>query len=525
MTNLELLKNDLEQNAMEDYENNQDNYIEGGDLTEEDKEKLQEMEASVSSEIVVKETAKDGTETIQPIRDFAKGLDEKIAVLGNGVKDNVYIKALNSGDIKAPVEQLKAEAKESALKAYHAMSLKSATLSDDEFLKLNDIAIGALKAYFMTDRLEADKILNKLKRMPLKQIISILPADYVKIYVDNKEIIANNIKAKERLLTVLGYLMVTGPEMDYLNDYIETESKLATVSQRLLQAQMDFAEMLKDETKVSEMVARTVELAPIDMDSFWTKYIRMPNRIHNEFAQRCVIQEEYLKAYNKIMEEYTGPDAEYDDEFKQRAAEIIQAEIDEATQKIEVYRSVTNLDLMRELYQILEERYTTHKKLNAKFLIQEGTSSVDRARRSKLNVPFPGFKGTITKPEVLFYHYITAYSEMIANYNATIADVTEKAALNQEKIDIPIDPIHLDGYDDTTTAKVFSLVLLILMGRIMKKLSNHDCTKYDAIQLDSYYRLFCQLGTDIYTMSDVWNICKPLTEFIVSHETMKNVKW
>ena len=34
MTNLELLKNDLEQNAMEDYENNQDNYIEGGDLTE-----------------------------------------------------------------------------------------------------------------------------------------------------------------------------------------------------------------------------------------------------------------------------------------------------------------------------------------------------------------------------------------------------------------------------------------------------------------------------------------------------------
>ena len=522
MNELLKLKADLEQKAEQDYETNSDNYIEG-ELTDQDKETIEKLKAENSSVVVVEETRENGASIQQPISEYAKTLDERITEITDEAGNNEIIKTLNSGDIIADAEKLKDAAKAQALQAYRQLSRMSGSdqsMSDEEYISINNDAIQSLMNHFKLDRLTTENIIPRLKKMPLKMICSILPEEFVQIYVSKAEIIANNYKAKDRLLTVIGYLTVTGPEMDYLNEYIENENKLAMVSQRIFRSQMDIADMLKDERKLSELVAKTVEIVPNDA-SFWSKYIKLPNRVSNEFAQREVLQTEYKRAYTELLDEY--PLDGSDDEFNQKARAVIQEEIDEADNKMKVYHSITNLDLLKELAVTLEERYRNHAKLSKKFLEQECISAIDRARRCKQDVPYPGYKGDQKKPEMIYKAYMYAYPAMIQNYNKAIADAYLKESENADTPpETTVVPVIIPDLDQETVIKTFSLLLSILMGRVMKKCTENTATKYDAIVLDSYFQLFCHLGTDIYVMTDVWNILKPLTEYIVK---TVNPKW
>ena len=58
-----------------------------------------------------------------------------------------------------------------------------------------------------------------MRKLSLRQIAEFVPSEFMSIYTRPSEVAADNIKAKERLLASIAYLVTTGPEMDYLNEY------------------------------------------------------------------------------------------------------------------------------------------------------------------------------------------------------------------------------------------------------------------------------------------------------------------
>ena len=532
MNNLMNLKNDLELQQQTEADLDSGSYIEQ-EFTQEDQAVIDQIRKEGSNRgVVVTDVDSEGRSTSQPIQEYAKTLDEKVAVIGEaGTDKSAVIKTLNSGDIGGMTDRMKQEAKAYSMQAYRALSVQHTDLTDEQIDEINEKTFEALKSYFKVNKLYSDVLIPKLKKMPFSQLSRIIPEEFMSIYVTEAEVQKNNYQARERLLTALGYVMLTGPEMDYLNSYIEDENKLALVSQRILRCQVDFAEMLKDEQKISEIVAKTFDIAPNDT-SFWSKYIKLPNRLLNEYAQRAVLQEMYQEAYTKLLDEYPVMlDCEYEvateeqratTDFNKKARAIIQEEIDEAAAKASVYRSITNLDLMKELFPILDTRYRKDVRLSQKFLVKECQAAIERARRCKQNVPYPGFKAGMNREDQIYRSYIAAYSGMIANYNTTILSVYKKEMDAQEgkTPETDIEAIWLDGYNPTLVAQVFSVVLAIMMGRIMKRCAENTATKYDAIVLDSYFQMFSKLGMDIYVMNDVWLILKPLVLYI-----LQNVKF
>lgn len=356
------------------------------------------------------------------------------------------------------------------------------------------------------ERLDSDVLLKKLRKLDLKAICDLLPREFVSMFVTDNELAVNNYKAKERVVASIAYLCATGPELDYLNEYIETENILTVVSSRLLKCKMDFAEMLKDEKTMSELVAETTKLSPAD-DSFWASYIKLPDRVHNEFAQRMVIYGKYKEAYEKILEEYKN---------NERAKVLIQEEIDECDQKIQVYSNICDLTLLHRLWEVLVDRLKENKKTNMKFIMNEGLAAVDRIRRSKQNVPFPSYNGKDKKPDMIFNGYLTAFPKMVQRYNQEVSSAMilgENNTADKKGVEL----ITLEGYNDTDTHLVFGLLLVILMGRVMKTLSKNDMTKYDAIMLDAYFQVFCRMGTDVYIMRDIWNLMKDFVQYTLEH--------
>ena len=176
---------------------------------------------------------------------------------------------------------------------------------------------------------------------------------------------------------------------------------------------------------------------------------------------------------------------------------------------------VVELELLHSLWDTMVARFKADRKNSYKNMTREAISAIDRIRRSKQNVPFPVYDSRyLNRPELLYKLYMDAYPKMLAAYNKAILDIRMKE--NDEElgnIQLVSDGRHSDGQ----IAKYFSMLLLILFGRVMKKLGDRARSKYDAIMLDCYFACFCKMGTDIYMMSDVWNMCKDFVVYCIDH--------
>lgn len=518
MEKLASLRDDLEKKAAEDAELNAQNFNteENTSLTPQEAESIEKMKAEMgeSPTVLVNDTDNEGHTVQIPAHEYAKSLDGRKVLLTGPVHDETRetletaLKVINSGDIERSAEQLREDAKTRAIHMFRTMSVNESTneMDDESYIAINDSAIEALKKFFNTDRLLADDVIKKLRKLPMKTICEIIPKPFLEIYLTPQEIKLANIQAKDRLLTVIAYLTTTGPELDYLNEYIDEENKLILVSKRLMQCQVDFAEMLKDDAVMSDLIAKSRAYAPADT-TFWSKYIQFPNRVHNEFAQRVVIFAEYEKAYTKILEEY--PDC--DENTKARA--IILNEIQECQMKQKVYQEVCDLTLMKELWDILVARLKINKKTSMQSLIYEATEAIEKVRRCKQNLPFPGYQGNERKADQILANYTVAFNKMVVGFNSTIDTIAEKNETGEDSCGVV--PVHIDGYDDTDVITVYSIMLVILMGRILKRCTRNDATKYDAITLDAYFQMFCKIGTDIYIMRDVWDMTKDFIKYVL----------
>lgn len=504
--NIIALNNDLQKHAEEEAAVYAENFNSEGatELTPEEQEKLAAMERETS--VVVTERNADGTKASIPLADYAAPVDEKIGTITAIADDTAtMIKAVNQGDIHETIEDVKAQAREQAIKAFKDLSVSDEDMDDDEILRINNLGLKAIQEHFGMERISADDIIKKMRKLSLRQISTFIPSEFMAIYTRPNEVMADNVKAKERLLASIAYLATTGPELDYLNDYIDNQNRLMTVVQRLMKCQIDFSEMLKDPQKMAEIAAKAEEISPQDT-SVYAKYIGNDSkRVHNEFAQRAVISKHFEEAYASFLEEYKDdPDATRE----------IQIQVDESHAKYEVYRNVMNLELMRELWDTLTVRLKTDKRNNYKNLEREAIAALDRCRRSKQNVPFPIYDAKLAKrPEELYRLYIQQYPGMVQSYNGAILNIQEREP--DATKDCEIIPVQIDGCEDSVVLHYFSMLLLILFGRIMKRLSTNSITKYDAIMLDAYFQCFCKMGSDIYLMNDVWVMMKDFVEYAI----------
>lgn len=475
------------------------------ELTPEEKEKLQEMKSR--TEVVITETTPAGTSSTTPMETYMAGIDESIKNIRDS-SGNFVAKGLNVGDIKRTTEQMKADAQKRAVSAFRKMALdQEFERTDDDIISINNQAIAAIQAYLKVDKLDANEIIRKFRKLSLKQIAEILPQEFTEIYLKESEIIANNLPAKERLLATLGYLSVTGPELDYLNEYIDHENKLMMLSHRMVECQLTIAEVLKSQESLVELAKKANALVPSNPDSPWAKYIKGgPRRLHNEFAQKAVVTEMTQNEYEKLLDEYKD-----DPECTAQ----IQEQIDESRMKYEAYLNITELTLMRELWASLIARLKADKRTNYKSLEREAISAIDRIRRAKQNVSFPIYaegKPGNNKPEVLYRMYMDQYPVVIGTCNETIKAVREKdpdGMIGTEDIR----PIEIEGFTNQQVHEMFAILLLILYGRIMKKLMPLDQTKYQAIELDMYFTMYCKLITDVYLMDSVWSMMRDFVEY------------
>lgn len=477
------------------------------ELTPEEREKLKELDGK--REIVVKETSTSGATSTVPMETFMESVDKEVATIKNATGE-IIGKGLNTGDIKQTMEDLKREEQKKAIQMFRDNAVDTdVDLDDDDIIAINNRAIAKIQEFLKVDKLDSNDIIRRFKRMTLREIANIIPKEFMDIYVRPNELLANSLPAKERLIATLAYLSVTGPEMDYLNDYIDHEHKLMMLSQRLIECQVKMADAIKSQDTLVSMAKRANEISPMEPDSPWTKYIKGdPKKVHSEFAQKAVISQMMKESYEELLKEYKD-DPE--------CAAQIQEQITESEIKYETYISITELKLMRELWSILTERLKVDKRGSYKNLEREAISAMDRIRRAKQNVSFPiyadGNPGN-HKPEVLYSMYVKQYPNLLAECNRAINSVRSKdpdAIVGTEDIQ----PIEIEGIDNAVVHEYFAILLLIIFGRIMKKLSPVDQTKYQAIELDMYFVMYCKLVTDVYLMNDVWTMMKDFVEYAI----------
>lgn len=511
LDNLNALRDDLDAKAKADSELNADNFGEETELTEHEKDVIERLRAEQPERmLVINDTDEAGQVTQIPATEYAKTLDDRSVVLdGIDAEADEILKTINRGDVVPSEEDLRAQSRKHALDMYHTMVRAGAPeLSDEQFLELDDQVMDALKKFYEGQKLTSNLITTDFRKRRLDDMAKILPRQFMDCFVTENEIKFNNIQARERFINVLSFMVSMGPEMDYLNDYIENENKLLLVSKRLMECQVNFSEMLKDKDKLSSIVARSQKYISDDT-SFWSKYIKLPNRVHNEFAQGVVIFEEYEDAYERLLEEY--PDTPENAE----ARKLIQNEIDECEIKQEVYAKISDLELMKKLYAILAERYHSNKKLSLKTLMQDAEDSVERIRRCKQQLPFPGFQDNMRKSSQILSAYLLSYTSMLISHNHTIEDMEAKDdyATASPKFSM----LRLPDREEEDVCQVLALLLVILMGRILKNLTKDgNDNKYNAITLDSYFRIFCRLGTDLYLTEDIWSMLRDDVSWVLN---------
>lgn len=513
--NIKRLQESLEENQKRDAEAAAAAFGEQPELTDEEKARLDEMRGTPA--LMMEDTDAEGRTIQVSAKDYARPLDDGQVVLKDldGMKET--LKVINSGEIEESIDKAREDAKTKALAAFKQLAIGSkAGVTDSEYLDINNEAIATLEKYLKDQgidkalrkdgRLDVDKSIQYLAKSPMSKICTIFPHRFLEVYLTENELKVPTPAAKERLLTSIAYLLTTGPEMNYLNEYIDHEERLMVVSKRMAQCQVDFGEMLKDERALSDMLMESRKISPAD-DSFWSKHISDPKKLHSKFAHNVVIYRMYLDGYNKVLDEYPESDPE-----NAEAREIIMKEINECTRKIEVYGSICDLTLAKELWASLVERYSSDKRVSMDFLTKEAITAVDQVRRCKQDLPFPGFRGE-KRPEQIFGSYVKAFNAMIMSYNAKLDEMEQDTETNLPKNGIG--PIRIDGYQPGEVETVYGLLMVILMGRILRKCTRTNVTKADVIILDAYFQIFCDMGTDIYLMQDLWDMMKDFVKVVL----------
>lgn len=489
MNNIELLNEDLQRQRAEEAEMTKENFKDEA-LTEKDMESLDKIKTDRT--VVVVESNGESSKETSP-EEYTSSIDSRIEHFKNALGEETTLKMLNSGDIKKTTVDIKNEARAKIVSAMKDLA-EDDSISEDDCLRINNEALSVLSNHFKMTKIDSDVLANELSKLPTRQIMAILPKEFVKLYAGTTEYDKHqDTRIKEKLIAAVAYLAVTGPEMDYLNDYIDHENHLMEVSRRLIQCQVNVTETLKNKETIADIIKRSkVELSDYDV---WSKYIKDPAKLTNKFQQRAVIHDIFADSYMEILNEYSDAEAQT----------RIMSEATTSKAKAHAYRNVTNLELFKYLTNVYMDLLVVDKRRSIAKLEKDALDAVIRIKRCKQDVPFPGYSGKEYNDKQIFDNYMTFMVKTIDNYIEAVNTV-------QDKSDGSVNP-PVTVFD----SRIYAMVILIIMGRLVKNLTKNTAVSVsNAVMLDAYFQLFCEMGADIYIMTDVLTVIHQYDTLLVS---------
>lgn len=497
MNNIESIKSAIAKKTEENAELARMNFKDAGTLTEDEVEQLNQMREEKHLSVIEEDA--NGRKTESTVEVFVQELDDRTLNIKN---DTSSVKLMDGMDLPN-VEELHAKVtngvKEKALAAVSAISAND--LTADDFDRLSTAAMDGLKMMFQTEHLDADKVTKGLMKMPLSYIRQYIPDEIVNTFCSEEDLKYNQTRAKDQLVTSLAYLVVTGPELDDLNDYIDHEHKKMSVMTRLAQCGVDFNQVLSSKETLAEIVEASKKLRS-DKAMSYSEIIARPDAVTMFFSQYAIVADRMADAYAELLKEF--PDEE------DRA--LINEEVDINRKKAEVYRSIDKLEAFEERFNIYVTSTKTDKRFSRSYLEKQAIDVVDRVRSAKVSVMFPGFTGKESNNKEIYLNYtaLIAGSEsrnikgVVAEYNDAIKILDSANKDVSDLVPITHDP------------KLFSDVVLIVFGRLTKHLTRNVATKYDAILLDSYFMLLCQMSSDIFILNRIYKMIRPFLDYVMT---------
>lgn len=494
MNNIDRLNAELKKNEERYEEIAKKNFEDAGMLTEEDVETLNSMRNETRLSVVQQDVV--GRKSEVSVHQYVSDLEDKIIK----TETDPPIKLMDGFDLPDVSKiQNKVADKVRSQVIDNLTSLTGAEVDNDNFDELCEKAMSALKKMFNTDKLDSNKITKQLMQMPLQAITSQLPDEIVKTFCAEEDLRFHQAKAKDMLITSLGYLIITGPQMDDLSDYINHEHKKMEVLTRMAQCEVDIKTVLTSDETIAEIVDKSKSLRSNEAMSY-SEIIKQPDACSLFFEHYAVIAERTADAYRKLFDEF--PDSE------DRA--LIQSEVDINLKKAEVYRSICDLELFNDRIAIYIGSIKTDRRFSIEFMEKQAADVIDRLNRSKIPISFPGYTGNESSSKEVYLNYINRFAGnkarkiigVVNDYNTAI-----KILENKEKDVSSLNPIVHDP-------KLFANCVLIIMGRITKYLSRNTSTKFDAILLDGYFKLLCMMPSDLFVINRMNQMLVPLMDYV-----------
>lgn len=504
MTNIERLNAEIQENE-ERYakiarKNFEDAGIDG-ELTDEERRTLEEIRSE--KRLTVVQEDEFGRKTEVTAAEYVKELDDRI------VKTNTTppVKLMDGFDLPdvAKVHDEMADTVKSKVIG-QINDLTGTELDTAEFDRLTEETMTALRKMFKMDTLDADRVIGKLSKMPLSVIAASLPRDIITTFCSEDELRYHQAKAKQTLVAAIGFLIVTGPQLDNLTDYINHENRKMTVMARITQCEVDTKTMLTSDESLAQLVEETKHLRDDRAASFEEIIHQQPDPCYTLFSKYAVMSDKMADAYLELMEEFQDAEDRV----------LIEKEVEINRNKANVYRSICNLDLFNSRAIIYLDSIRNDKRISADYIEKQAMDVVDRLKRLKIPVSFPGYTGNETTSREVYYQYIGIMigridretkkrdPGVVESYNTAI-----KMLDRSDKDTSDLMPIKHD-------AKLFADAIIIIMGRIAKYLSRNTSTKYDAIIMDGYFKLFCMMPSDIFMINHMNKILTPIMDHIKS---------
>ena len=471
------------------------------ELTEEEKVKLAQLKEKFhyDDKSVSVVTRQYGGEAVSvDIREYFRMVDQYMESTNNTMVEE-KLKLVNKAD-----ENIFSNASE-LLSVFNTMTqdqLKAYTsksLSPEELSKISLHVSEVCKKDLGRDKISSELVERyyekEIKGWAYEDFVEHFGAEFADAFLPEGDCKNNILRTRSMFMNVIGLLIVNSDEITNLNAYIEYNERVVEVLERLAKCGEDVAEVLKSSEGFADAAARSREETGFpkahDYANEYSEHFEIrADGSYDYFAIRYVMMRELAKAYEKVKSEY---ETEAD-------IEVVDNEIQESLKKADCYLDVAELTTFKEVYAAYEASAKSDKRTSANGLRVQGKTYVEKIRKSKVNLNFPGFMASYNSANEILNGYYKHMHNVISNYNAAL-DVAEKEGITGlEKIECDVD--------------VFAGVLLTVMSRLMKKLTKNTSDKFESLTVASYFKRYAQIGMDLYSLPDIYNIVKPMVEFI-----------
>lgn len=452
------------------------------ELTDTDREEVNEMirESQEEPIIMIKETTGDSVKE-QSLNEYIKPLDDAIPTMkSDGTK---LVSMTQPQELQEYVSSVRNYSTE------QLKNLASKKMTDAEFRDLVNTTLAGIRKELKVDKLYHGTTVARLSRMKPMEVFNMVPRALIDSFIPADVMKADRGAAKDALVDIIGYMILNGPESDDFETYMENQSKLFNVMQALNETNFKVKDLIQSKETVAQLAQQALKNSdPRTMA--YMKYVQSPDNINLIFTQHSAVNMEFAKAYRELRENYSDP----------AELAIIDHEIEDAETKAELYHSVLNLDTFRTVFDIFRAEFLKDKRCSIQSLEKVAKSNLDRIRRAHIEAPFPGYLGSESSTNEIYVHYRDHFRKHGEKYNefVTKSNATEKPPLELiENID------------------VFANTVLVVMGRLQKRLLKEPSTLHDKIEDVVYFEMFCRLCTDIFTTAKVVELVNPFVTELV----------